>query len=71
MFYQSIKRKSTRVQNILHNPAISFHVDNQVFHGYGRVIEDAAETDLINRVSQLMDKKYGWSDGLIVELCSS
>ena len=71
MFYQSIKRKYTGVQNILHDPSISFHVDNQAFHGYGRVIEDAVETDLINRVSQLMDKKYGWSDGLIVELNSS
>ena len=69
MFYQSIKRKYTRVQNILHDPTISFHVDNRAFHGYGRVIEDAVETDLINRISQLMDKKYGWSDGLIVELC--
>ena len=45
------KKKVHWVQNILHDPAISFHVDNQVFHGYGRVIEDVAETDLINRVS--------------------
>ena len=65
------KKKVHWVQNILHDPTISFHVDNQTFHGYGRVIEDVAETDLINRVSQLMDKKYGWSDGLIVELNSS
>ena len=65
------KKKVHWVQNILHNPTISFHVDNQAFHGYGRVIEDAVETDLINRISQLMDKKYGWSDGLIVELNSS
>ena len=65
------KKKVHWVRNILHDPTISFHVDNRAFHGYGRVIEDAVETDLINRVSQLMDKKYGWSDGLIVELCSS
>ena len=65
------KKKVHWVQNILHDPTISFHVDNQTFHGYGRVIEDVAETDLINRVSRLMDKKYGWSDGLIVELNSS
>ena len=65
------KKKVHWVQNILHDPTISFHVDNQAFHGYGRVIEDVAETDLINRVSQLMDKKYGWSNGLIVELNSS
>jgi len=65
------KKKVHWVQNILHDPTITFHLDNQAFHGYGRVIEDAIDTDLINRVSQMMDKKYGWSDGLIVELNSS
>ena len=71
MFYQSIKRKYIGFRISYTIPTISFHVDNQAFHGYGRVIEDAVETDLINRISQLMDKKYGWSDGLIVELNSS
>jgi deazaflavin-dependent oxidoreductase (nitroreductase family) len=60
------------VQNILHDPKVSFQVNNQAFDGYGRVIEDAAtEKDLIHRISELMDKKYGWNDGLIVELYSS
>ena len=65
------KKKAHWVQNISHEPKISFQVDNQIFNGYGRVVEDAAEKDLIHRVSELMDKKYGWSDGLIVELYSS
>jgi deazaflavin-dependent oxidoreductase (nitroreductase family) len=60
--------KSHWVQNILHDPRISFQVDGQIFNGYGRIIKDAVEKDLINRVSELMDKKYGWSDGLIMEL---
>ena len=60
------------VQNILCDSKISFQVNNQAFNGYGRVIEDAAtEKDLILRVSELMDKKYGWSGGLIVELSPS
>jgi len=60
------------VQNILCDSKISFQVNNQILDGYGRVIEDAAtEKDLILRVSELMDKKYGWSDGLIVELSPS
>ena len=63
------RKKAHWVQNIIHDPKISFQVDNQIFNGYGRVIENAEESDLIHRVSQLMDKKYGWSDGLIVELC--
>ena len=60
------------VQNILCDSKISFQVNNQILNGYGRVIEDAAtEKDLILRVSELMDKKYGWSGGLIVELSPS
>ena len=65
------KRKAHWVQNILHDPKISFQVDNQTFNGYGRVIKDVVEKDLIHRISELMDKKYGWSDGLIMEIYSS
>ena len=65
------KKKAHWVQNILNDPTISFQVDNQIFNGYGRVIENVVEEDLILRVSELMDKKYGWSDGLIVELYTS
>ncbi len=65
------KKKAHWVQNIIHYPKISFQVDNQIFHGYGRVVEAAVEKDLIHRVSESMDKKYGWNDGLIVELYSS
>ena len=65
------KKKAHWVQNILHDHKISYQVDTQVFAGYGRVIDDVAEKDLIHRVSELMDKKYGWTDGLIIELYSS
>ncbi len=65
------KKKAHWVQNIIHYPKISIQVDNQNYNGYGRVVEAAVEKDLIHSVSELMDKKYGWSDGLIVELYSS
>jgi uncharacterized pyridoxamine 5'-phosphate oxidase family protein len=55
------------VQNILHNSNISFTVNNKSFEGYARVIDDK-ELKLISNVSRLMNRKYGWSDGLIVEL---
>jgi deazaflavin-dependent oxidoreductase (nitroreductase family) len=64
------RKKAHWVQNIIHDPKISYQVDNQIFHGYGRVVENGEESDLIHRVSELMDKKYGWSDGLIMELTS-
>jgi uncharacterized pyridoxamine 5'-phosphate oxidase family protein len=55
------------VQNILHNPNISFTVDDKSFYGYARLI-DGRELELISNVSRSMNKKYGWSNGLIVEL---
>ena len=61
------KRRAHWVQNILHNPKISFTVDNRRFEGYARMIEDR-ELELISNVSRSMNKKYGWSTGLIVEL---
>jgi hypothetical protein len=33
-----------------------------------RVIDDAGEVDLAARIGALMQQKYGWSDGLIVEI---
>jgi deazaflavin-dependent oxidoreductase (nitroreductase family) len=33
-----------------------------------RAIERADEPDLVARVSALMNEKYGWSDGLVVEI---
>lgn len=56
------------VQNLLRQPAITFRVGEQVFQGTGRVVEAAMETELHRRVSQLSEAKYGWGDGLVVEL---
>jgi deazaflavin-dependent oxidoreductase (nitroreductase family) len=55
------------VQNIRRLPAISFEVGGQRFVGRGRLARPD-ETDLVRRVSAAFDAKYGWSDGLIVEL---
>lgn len=34
----------------------------------GRIVPAAAEPELVRTVCALMAKKYGWSDGLVVEL---
>ena len=68
----SERRKGAHwLQNILRDSKISFQVNNQTFNGHGRVIENVVEENSILRVSELMDKKYGWSDGLVVELYTS
>ena len=57
------------VKNILHNRQVSFWVAGQICQGTGRTIDRAAEPELAEAISALMQAKYKWSDGLIVELC--
>jgi deazaflavin-dependent oxidoreductase (nitroreductase family) len=61
--------RSHWVQNIQCRPAVTFRVDGTTYTGSGRVIANTDEPERAAAVSQLMETKYGWSDGLIVELC--
>ncbi len=63
--------KAHWVQNIRHNPAVTVRVEGRTFQGTGRVVAPAQEPDLAAEVRALMDAKYEWSDGLIVELSPS
>ena len=56
------------VQNFKNHPRISFEVDRDKYVGLGRVIDTEEEQELAGKVSELMEAKYQWSDGLIVEL---
>ena len=56
------------VQNIIHDPQVSFSVGDRRFCGAARTIDAHREPVLANEVSKLMDTKYRWSRGLIVEL---
>jgi len=62
------REESHWVQNIRHNPEVTFEVGSNKFHGQGRVIDVNHEPELSAAVSKLMNEKYQWSDGLIVEL---
>jgi deazaflavin-dependent oxidoreductase (nitroreductase family) len=59
------------VRNIQHQPAIRFRVGEQTYDGTGRTVIDVEEPALAGQVKALMDRKYQWSDGLIVELAPS
>lgn len=54
------------VQNIMHNPKVSVSVGSKSFAGTGKVIESKGTVN--TEVSKLMKAKYGWDQGLIVEL---
>lgn len=56
------------VRNIQRTSAVRFRVDAVHFDGRGRAVDAAQEPELAAAIRQLMDSKYGWSDGLIVEL---
>ena len=57
------------VQNIKHNPKVSFSINNDnVFKGNARIVDQEEESALAAEVFKLMDTKYKWSQGLLVEL---
>ena len=65
------KKATDWVQNIIVDPNVSFKIDNKVCKGYARLVDKSKEPILSNAVSDLMFEKYGWNDGLIVELTSN
>ena len=58
------------VRNISHIPNISFSVNGLNFVGHARIVNPMEETRLAAEVSELMNMKYKWDQGLIVELKS-
>ena len=58
--------KAHWVQNILHNQKIKFSLNNIRSEGNARIISKDNAPELA--VQKLMKTKYGWNEGLIVEL---
>ena len=56
------------MQNILANPRVSVQVDSRHLEARARVIDAAADPDLHAEIQSLSEQKYGWGDGLVVEL---
>jgi deazaflavin-dependent oxidoreductase (nitroreductase family) len=65
----SERRESAHwVQNIKHDPQVTFSINENVFKGTARIIDQEKESGLAEEVSKLMSTKYKWSQGSIVEL---
>jgi deazaflavin-dependent oxidoreductase (nitroreductase family) len=56
------------VQNIMHNPKVLFTIGHDTFEGTARIVDPDKESNSAAEVSKLMETKYGWDYGLIVEL---
>jgi deazaflavin-dependent oxidoreductase (nitroreductase family) len=69
-YYVVSERKENAhwVQNIIHNPRVMFTVNSNSFESTARTVDKHSEHKLAGEIASLMNSKYGWSDGLIVEL---
>ena len=56
------------VQNLRANPQVNIRVAGSSMEGSARVMDAKAERTLWGRIQALSEKKYGWGDGLIVEI---
>jgi len=60
--------RSHWVQNLKSDPKISFSVGKDTYRGRGHIINRKKESELAGKITALMNAKYKWSEGLIVEL---
>jgi deazaflavin-dependent oxidoreductase (nitroreductase family) len=62
------RERANWVRNIQAQPRVKVRVGNRQFDASARVVWDHGEPQLTAAVKALSDAKYGWSDGLVVEL---
>jgi hypothetical protein len=56
------------LQNLRTDPKVQVRVADESFAAIARVVSQEADPELHRTVQDLSRKKYGWGDGLIVEL---
>jgi deazaflavin-dependent oxidoreductase (nitroreductase family) len=62
------RERANWVRNIQANPRVHVRVGDRRFDATARIVDDGRESELAEAVKGLSDVKYGWSDGLIVEI---
>ncbi len=63
-----MRERSHWVQNIRHDSSVTFRVGKKTFTGSARTLDKKVEPELFAAVREMMESKYAWGDGLIVEL---
>ena len=56
------------VRNLQEKPDVYVRVGDTSFPAQARVVDAGAERELASTIRQLSEAKYGWGDGLVVEL---
>ena len=54
------RRHAHWVQNLIHNPKVSFAVNHDIFERTSQIVDQQKEPELTAEVSRLMSTKYGW-----------
>ena len=59
---------SNWLQNLQADPAVQVRVAGSGFSAYARVLTPETDAELNASIQALSTQKYGWGDGLVVEL---
>jgi deazaflavin-dependent oxidoreductase (nitroreductase family) len=64
-------RRARWVQNLLADAAVRVRVGTRTFRARARVLDHRTERALVAQVRRRSEAKYGWGDGLVVEIAQS
>jgi deazaflavin-dependent oxidoreductase (nitroreductase family) len=56
------------VQNLVANPRVRVHVGREEFAARARAVDPDADPGVHASAQERSERKYGWGDGLVVEL---
>jgi deazaflavin-dependent oxidoreductase (nitroreductase family) len=59
---------SNWVKNLQTDPAVQVRVASKSFAAQARILAVESDGELVKTVQELSSKKYGWGDGLVVQL---
>ena len=62
------RERAQWVKNLMAEPRVAVRVGRHAFAAQARVVDAKAEPELARTVRTLSLKKYGWGNGLVVEL---
>ena len=62
------RERAQWVKNLRAEPRVAVRVGRRSFAAQARVVDAKAEAPLARAVRTLSEKKYGWGNGLVVEL---
>jgi len=60
--------RASWVQNLRTDPRVTVRVGERVFPASARVVDAAIDTVLRDDARRRSERKYGWGDGLVIEL---